>query len=76
MLDIKWIRENEGALEKSLARRGFDADAQELLRLDKKYRQNVEAADKLRHERKQLSAQVAQARARQIQKKRRNSAKM
>ncbi|MCY4053810.1 MAG: serine--tRNA ligase [Hyphomicrobiales bacterium] len=68
MLDIKWIRENKDAFEKALARRGFDADAQNLLELDRKRRINIEAADGFRHRRKQLSAQVAQAKERQDSK--------
>ena len=65
MLDIKWIRENKEAFEKALTRRGFDADAQNLLEYDRKRRINIEAMDHFRRERKQLSDQVAQARKRE-----------
>ena len=65
MLDIKWIRKNEDAFEKALTRRGANEEARELLRLDRIFHGNVEAADELRHERRQLSMLVAQAKKRE-----------
>ncbi len=55
MLDIKFIRENAGAVKDNCARRGYDADIDGLLAMDAEYRALNTEAEKLRADRNRLS---------------------
>jgi seryl-tRNA synthetase len=62
MLDIKLIRENPSSIRSNLKKRG-DAENQEtlesLINVDKEWRQSLTRLNELRHERKQITAQIA-----------------
>jgi seryl-tRNA synthetase len=64
MLDIKLIRENPGLVRSNLERRG-DAGNQKtldnLVDVDKEWRQGLTRLNELRHERKQVTAEIATA---------------
>ncbi len=67
MLDIKFVRENPEALKENLRKRGTPektADVDRLLALDVKWRESVAEADRLRKNRNEVTAAIAQARKR------------
>jgi seryl-tRNA synthetase len=71
MLDIKLIRENPEFVRENLAKRGNpenDRMLDELLELDRKWRQNLTKLNDLRHERKLVTSEIA------MLKKKRNDA--
>jgi seryl-tRNA synthetase len=62
MLDIKLIRENPEFVRENLAKRGNpenDRMLDELLELDRKWRQNLTKLNDLRHERKLVTTEIA-----------------
>ena len=62
MLDIKLIRENPEFIRDNLKRRGDPANVQmldELLNCDKNWREGLTKLNELRHERKQITTEVA-----------------
>jgi seryl-tRNA synthetase len=62
MLDIKLIRENPELVKNNLAKRGNPENARmldELIALDKEWRQNLTKLNDLRHERKLITAEIA-----------------
>lgn len=63
MLDIKWIRENEKALEKALMRRSFDVDIQQLLVLEKERLDFINLLEGQRQLRREFSDRIADAKA-------------
>lgn len=58
MLDIRFIRENRELVVENAARKGYDVDIDELLRLDESRRSSQQLADGLRERRNALSAQL------------------
>jgi len=67
MLDIRLIRENPGFVRENLAKRGNPANEvmlNELLELDKSWRQNLTNLNSLRHERKLATNEIAALRRR------------
>ncbi len=69
MLDIKWIRENEDAFKKALARRGLDVDIKKLFSLEGERLSFIQLLEGERQLRRELSDQVADAKAQNNQKK-------
>lgn len=63
MLDLKWIRDNPDALDRSLARRGQVGRAQEILGLDAKHRTALTELQSLQTRRNDVSKQIGQAKA-------------
>ena len=63
MLDIKAIRQDRDGFQRAMARRGLSAGAEEILRFDEERRAAILSLDEARHQRKQLSTQVAQAKS-------------
>ena len=61
MLDLKRIRENPGPAREALARRGADADLDELLRLDERRRELLPALEQGRARQNEASAEIATA---------------
>ena len=61
MLDLKRIREDPGPARKALARRGADADLDELLRLDERRRELLPALEQGRARQNEASAEIATA---------------
>ena len=59
MLDLKFIRENRQEVEKGLKSRRESISLEELLLWDKTRREFVTEVEKLKHQRKELSSQVA-----------------
>ena len=51
MLDIKFIRENPKLVKTSCKNRGYDINIDEFLKLDEKYRTNLQKVEKLKHKR-------------------------
>ncbi len=60
MLDIKLIRENPDLIKKSCKERGYNININELLKLDKKWRDLKKKTDNLRAERNKVSKQINQ----------------
>jgi len=63
MLDIRWIRENPQAFDKGLARRGLAPMAEQILRLDREWREAQTAAEQNQAARGKLGQEMAAARA-------------
>ena len=63
MLDIKWMRENEHAFEKALARRGESIDKGRLFSLDDERRNLIQSIDDERRLRREFSDRIAEAKA-------------
>ena len=59
MLDIKWIRNNPQLLNDNLEKRGLDPIADEILRLDKKRREEIAQVQKLQNRRNQISEELS-----------------
>ena len=62
MLDIKLIRENPELVKNNLAKRGNPENIKmldDLLKLTRKWRQNLTKLNELRHERKLVTAEIA-----------------
>jgi seryl-tRNA synthetase len=63
MLDVKWIRENPGALDAALQRRGLPPLGAEVSALDQKRRAAQTEAQKVQAEHNQLSKEIGIAKA-------------
>ncbi|SOE08389.1 seryl-tRNA synthetase [Hoeflea halophila] len=63
MLDIKWIRENPEALDAALAKRGAEAQAQQLIALDEARRSHVGQLQALQERRNAASKEIGKAMA-------------
>jgi seryl-tRNA synthetase len=61
MIDIKIIRENPEIIKESCKNRGYDIDINEIIELDKKWRDYKKQDDDLRAERNKISEQINQA---------------
>jgi seryl-tRNA synthetase len=62
MLDIKLIRENSELVRNNLMKRGNPENIRmlnELVETDRKWRQNLTKLNELRHQRKQVTAEIA-----------------
>ncbi|WP_340161675.1 serine--tRNA ligase [uncultured Hoeflea sp.] len=69
MLDIKWIRENPEALDAALAKRGAEAQAQQLIALDEARRSHVGQLQALQERRNAASKEIGKAMASKDQAK-------
>ncbi len=58
MLDIKWIRDNPGALDAALLRRGASPESERLLTLDIGRREALSLAQEIQTQRNELSREV------------------
>lgn len=58
MLDINFIRNNQELVEKSAREKGYQVDISELLKLDDKRKQSLQAVDELRRKRNEIAAQM------------------
>jgi seryl-tRNA synthetase len=58
VLDIKWIRDNDQALDAALARRGAAAESRRLLAMDQARRDALTAAQEMRARRNALSKEI------------------
>lgn len=63
MLDVKWIRENPGALDEALRRRGLPPLGAEVSKLDQKRRAAQTEAQRVQAEHNQLSKEIGIAKA-------------
>ena len=63
MLDVKWIRENPGALDEALRRRGLPPLGAEVAALDQKRRAAQTEAQRVQAEHNQLSKEIGIAKA-------------
>src|SRR5689334_18463811 len=63
MFDLKWIRENPGAYDRGLARRGLPPAAAAILDLDRKWREAQTGAEQLQAERNKLAKEIGAAKA-------------
>ncbi|MDF1609890.1 serine--tRNA ligase [Hoeflea sp. YIM 152468] len=63
MLDIKWIRDNPADLDVALAKRGADAQAQQLIALDETRRSHVGSLQALQERRNAASKEIGKAMA-------------
>ena len=61
MLDIKWIRDNAAALDAALAKRGADAAADALVKLDEERRQQVQNLQDMQSRRNAASKEIGAA---------------
>ena len=61
MLDIKWIRENAGALDAALGKRGAEPEAAELIRIDEERRQHVQKLQDMQARRNAASKEIGAA---------------
>src|SRR5262245_48842462 len=61
MHDIKWIRENPGAFDRGLARRGLKGEAQRLIALDEKRRAAIQKAEAAQARRNAASKEIGAA---------------
>ena len=69
MLDIKWIRENPEAFDAALAKRGAEAQAQQLIALDEARRSHVGQLQALQERRNAASKEIGKAMASKDQAK-------
>ena len=58
MLDLKFIRENEETVRRALEQRRADADLNGLLDRDRRRREGVQEAERLKHERNTVSKEI------------------
>jgi len=58
MIDIKFIRENPELVKKSCKNRGYDISIDELLKLDERYRNNLQKVEKLKHQRNSATKEI------------------
>ncbi|MBW2966777.1 serine--tRNA ligase [Candidatus Woesearchaeota archaeon] len=58
MLDIKFIRENPSLVKKACKNRGYDIDIDNFLRLDEKYRTNLQKVEKLKYQRNTAAKEI------------------
>jgi len=58
MLDIRYIRDNAGAVQENARRKGYDVNVDEVLRWDKTKRQLQQQADELREKRNSISSNM------------------
>lgn len=58
MLDIRWIRENAGALDSALASRGLPARSPEILALDREHRRLTTELQEMQTRRNELSKRI------------------
>jgi len=58
MLDLKRIQENKEKVHELLLRKGFDADFDTLLAIDKERRSAIGEVEKLKAERNKVSAEI------------------
>jgi seryl-tRNA synthetase len=63
MFDLKWIRDNPGAFDAGLAKRGLPAQSAAILELDKAWREAQTEAERLQAERNRLSKEIGAAKA-------------
>jgi seryl-tRNA synthetase len=63
MFDLKRIRDNPGAFDAGLAKRGLPAQSAEILALDKVWREAQTEAERLQAERNRLSKEIGTAKA-------------
>ena len=63
MFDLRWIRENPGAFDAGLAKRGLPAQSGGILALDKIWREAQTEAERLQAERNRLSKEIGTAKA-------------
>ena len=61
MHDIKWIRENPGAFDAGLARRGLEAESARLLELDEKRRITIMKVEQMQARRNAASKEIGAA---------------
>lgn len=60
MLDIRFIRENSKLVEKAVKARGYDINTEELLKLDERFRKNLQKVEKLKHQRNKATDEIRQ----------------
>lgn len=63
MLDIKWIRQNSGALDRALANRGAGKAAERLIALDEARREHVVSLQEAQQQRNAASKEIGKAKA-------------
>jgi seryl-tRNA synthetase len=63
MFDLKWIRDNPGAYDRGLARRGLPPASPALLELDRQWREAQTGAEQLQAERNRLAKEIGAAKA-------------
>ncbi len=61
MLDIKWIRENQGALDTALKNRGMKPSAHQIIEHDESRRAAIQSVQDLQNKRNQLAKQIGEA---------------
>jgi seryl-tRNA synthetase len=64
MHDIKWIRENPGAFDRGLARRGLPGEAKKLIELDERRRAAIQKAEAALARRNAASKEIGEAKKR------------
>ncbi len=69
MIDIKFIRENPGIVKKGLQKKGSKVDIGELLEIDKKRREIIQALDDMRQKKNQASKEIGAAKTDKEKKK-------
>ena len=60
MLDLKFIRENEQVVREAIANKGEEVDLARLFALDSERRSLLSRVDKLKHERNEVSHEIAE----------------
>jgi seryl-tRNA synthetase len=63
MFDLRWIRDNPGAFDAGLAKRGLAAQSAAILELDKAWREAQTEAERLQAERNRLSKEIGAAKS-------------
>ncbi|MBR3134978.1 hypothetical protein IKG54_00205, partial [Candidatus Saccharibacteria bacterium] len=58
MLDVKFIRENLGLVEKSAKEKGYKINIQEVLELDDKRKEVLQQVEELRRQRNEIAAKM------------------
>ena len=69
MLDIKFIRENQGLVKKACQEKGIQVDIGALLEIDKKRREILQAIEDMRAQKNKASKEIGAVKSEQEKKK-------
>ncbi|MFH1445230.1 MAG: hypothetical protein ABIF08_01985 [Nanoarchaeota archaeon] len=59
MIDIRLLREKPELVKKNLHKRGIKLDVDKIIKRDKEWRENLKKMEKLRHQKNQITEEIA-----------------
>ena len=63
MHDIRWIRENPAAFDAAMKARGLEPQAEKLMALDEKRREDIQRLETMQAERNDVARQIGESRS-------------